>query len=200
VHPEHHSPLVQACEVASAISVDRHQVAGKATVEPLPLRQFDHAVRRMRQIGAQPSDLLRSNRGPSDFYEEGTIVVGKKAYLLLCLSDSFQVNTLAVLCARSVEASLKVHDRKLSDRDRSPTRLRSRPSSRQMCALWAGGLLRSFGLVFRYGALLNPVVSAQGDWRLILIVQGVCAPAGSTPLTKWTHPVTEPPCVNVTSV
>ena len=85
----------------------------------------------MRQIGPQPSDLVRSNRGPSDLYEEGTIVVWKKTYVLLCSSDSFQVNTLAMLCARSVEALPKVHDRKLSDRDRSPTRLRSRPSSRQ---------------------------------------------------------------------
>ena len=106
-------------------------MAGKATVEPLPLRQLDHAARRMRQIGPQPSDLVRSNRGPSDLYEEGTIVVWKKTYVLLCSSDSFQVNTLAMLCARSVEALPQVLDRKLSDRDRSPTRLRSRPSSRQ---------------------------------------------------------------------
>jgi hypothetical protein len=115
VQPEHHSPLVQAREVASAVSVDRHQVAGKTTVEPFPVGQFDHVLRRMRQIGPEPSDLLRANRGPSDFYEECSIVVWKRTHLLLCMRNSFQVNASAVLRANSVEAPLKVHDRKLSD-------------------------------------------------------------------------------------
>jgi hypothetical protein len=64
-------------------------VAGKATVEPFLFGQFDHALPTMRQIEPQPSDLLRSERGPSDLYEKAAVVVWKRAYLLLRLSDSF---------------------------------------------------------------------------------------------------------------